>query len=295
MAYKTQDMRKFIKANPGGSAGADRRAARADIDRILGGTQKREERFVIDPTGTETRSHNVPNFMGGASPVVQRGRIETTMVDTPETAEMRKEMRQAEMSRAQRMLDQARGRETGEREFYSGALGRVGEALDPRRRELQDMRMQIAQEGLGADVFQAGREARLGGLQREQQQQQRALRGMQGATGVFGGLAGAQQMGLMEQQQRARQDAERQLLLDDATQRQQAMGAAEQSVAAGEADILGRQQYNLAQRKAEIMGRLTAEYGEAALGVAERSSAKAAQAAKDYGAAVAASGGGGKK
>jgi len=99
----------------------------------------------------------------------------------------------------------------------------------------------------------------------------------------------------MQKQAQERQTAERDLFLRDADLRRQALGEYEQSVRGTEADELAREQYNLEQKRREIMGQLTAQYGEAALGVAERSSAAAAGAAKQYAQAAAAAGGGGKK
>lgn len=214
--------------------------------------------------------------------------------DSAKTEELKHQMREAEMSRLNREIDLARGEERASRDFYEGALGRVGEDTSPDIQDLQDSRMDIARQGFGAEAFRAAREARLSGLQREQQQQERRLGSQLASSGVFGGLAGAQRLALADQQMRARQDAERSLFLDEVGQRQQALGLAEDTVRTTEADSLSRQKYNQAQRKAEIMGRLTGQYGEAALGVAERSSARSAQAANEYSQAMARQGGGKK-
>lgn len=219
---------------------------------------------------------------------------ETYKVDSDTTAEMRKQMQDAELSRVQREIDLARGRERGLQDFSEGSLGRVGEDVSSDIQKLQQMRMGIATDGFGAQAFQGAREQRLDALRDLEQQQLRQLKGIQGQTGVYGGLAGAQRLELMGEQQSKRQDAERDLFLDEVRQKQEAIGAAESTTRATEQDVLGRQQYNIQQRKAELMGLLTAQYGEAALGVTERTSARATQAAKDYAEAVRNQGGGKK-
>lgn len=219
---------------------------------------------------------------------------QVTDYTTARGQEIEKQQQDAEMSRINREIDLARGRERGQQDFYEGALGRVGTAPSSEIQELQSQRMDIAREGFGAGAFQAAREQRLDDLNRFMQSQRRDLAASQGSTGVYGGLAGAQRMELGRQQQESRQDAERQLFLDEVNRREGALGAAEATVRGTEADTLQREQYNQNQRKSELMGLLTAQYGEAALGVAERTAAMSSQAAKDYAASVAAQGGGKK-
>lgn len=264
----------------------DAAAAKKRRDQIIAGTQNVEQAFNFTGGGFTGAGYKSPTKVPTGPAQV---------VDTERTKELRRQAQDAELSRINREIDLTRGRERGNLDFYSGALGRVSENLSPELQQIQNARMDMATNGYGAQAFQAAREQRLQGLQRDQQAQQRALRGQQGATGVFGALGGAQTQLLMDQQNRATQEAERKLFLDEVNQRQQSYGLAEQTVRGNRADTLGREQYNLAQNKAEIMGRLTAQYGEAALGVAERSSAASTQAAKDYAQAVRDQGTGGKK
>lgn len=259
-----------------------------------GWTQAKDENRIQVGTGDAAGAQKRLDQMLTSTQLEGWGSAAGKRLDTLDTINLRKEMQGAERSRLNREIDLARGRERGEQDFSEGALGRVRQDLSPELQELQDARTNIAREGFGADAFQAAREARLGGLQRQQQQQMRQLRANQAGSGVMGALSGAQQSALMGQQQRATQDAERQLFLDDIGQRQQSMSAAESTVRGNEADTLGRQQFNLAQAKGELMGRITAQYGEAALGVAERGAAQAAQASKDYAMAVRNQGGGKK-
>ena len=247
-----------------------------------------------------------------------RGRItsgQNTMIETPtwvpgvggaiggvenvrsivKDAEMVKQDKTSEQSRLQRELDLLRGEQRGEQFFGTGALGRVDEGRGSEISDILAQRKQMSQEGLGADVFQAEREARLAGLARGEQAQNRQLQSSQAAGGVTGGMAQAQMLRQQEGQQQSRQSAERQLMLDSAGQKTAALGDLERGTQFAREEELGREKFNLQQNKAELQGRLTSMYGEAALGVSERSAAGASAAAKEYARASAAAGGGGKK
>lgn len=237
--------------------------------------------------GQQNRIDYIDNTTGEA--------VTTLLQDTPRAQEIKKQIEDAELSRLNREIDLSRGRARGMQDFYEGSLGRVGEDVSADIQSIQQARMDIAQNGFGADAFQAAREQRLDSMQRGQMLQQRQLKAGQAAGGVFGGLAGGQRMSLMEQQQEEQQEAERDLFLDEVRQRQEALGAAESTTRNTEQDVLARQQYNQAQKRRELMGLLTAQYGEAALGVAERTSSASLQAAKEYAAGVASQAGGGKK
>jgi len=218
-------------------------------------------------------------------------KTETRVVQDPE---IQKQAQQSELSRTQRELDMLRGEQRGQQLFGEGALGRVEQGRSGAMSDILAQRQQQAQEGFGAEAFQKAREARLSGLSRAEQMQQRQLRGAQAGAGVAGGVAMGQQMGLMQQQQQQRQAAERDMFLQNVAQKQQSLGQYEQSLGATEAGELERQKYNQEQKRREIMGRLTAMFGEAGLGVAERSSAASAAAAKEYAAAAGRQGGGKK-
>jgi len=269
----------------------------ADLQKqIQAGQYQTKERRVWkrDPAGAEADPQRQPVKGQPAQSQSPSGQwvTETYQQLDPEAANI---SRQAQQSRLQREMDMLRGEQRGERLFGEGSMGRIEEGLSPDIQNVLAQRRQIAQQGLGADVFQAEREARRAALGRQEQAQARALRGSQAAGGVTGGLAQAQMMRQQEQQQAGRQVAERQMLLDTAQQRLSGIGGLERSATAAQGDILARKKFNLEQRRRELQGRLTTMMGEAGLGVAERSSATAAQAAKEYSKAAASQGGGGKK
>lgn len=269
-------------------------AARRRRDQIIAGNQNVETTYQSQPYSGGNQSGLYGGGGNRTPPPPEPGTGTSKTVDTARSEELRLQMEDAELSRVNREIDMAQGRARGELDFSSGSLGRVGEDTSSEMQQLQESRLDIANNGFGAAAFQAAREQGLQGMQRDQQQQDRSLKAGQASSGVFGALGGAQSQALMGQQQRETQEAERKLFLDQVGQKQQSLGLAEQTVRGNEADTLQRQQYNMAQNKAEIMGRLTAQYGEAALGVAERSSAASAQAAKDYANAVKNQGGGKK-
>lgn len=201
----------------------------------------------------------------------------------------------SELSRINRERDMNRGKERGEELFGEGSLGRIDASRSADMSEIIANRQDVMRNGLGAEAFQASREARLGGLQRSEQMAARQMRSGQAGSGVTGPLAQAQQMALLGQQQTGRQGAERQMLLDNVQLKNQALGAAEQSITGAEATETGKTQYNQDRLGREKLGVLTTMMGEAALGASERGAAIQGEAAKAYASAAANQGGGGKK
>jgi len=190
------------------------------------------------------------------------------------------------MLRGEREKDMELGRARGEEFFKEGSLGRLSENRSADISNIVNMRKNIAEKGFGAEAFQKSREAAFSGMDRAQQLQARKLKGMQGSAGLQGGLAGSQQMDLMRQQQNERQNVERQLFLDNIAQRQSQIGASEQSIRSAENQELANKQYNIQQRKDEIMGLLTAQFGEAGMGIQERGQLSQNDLAKDYANAI---------
>lgn len=215
--------------------------------------------------------------------------------DTARTQELKKQLQGAELSQLAREIDFARGRQRAQEEFGEGALGRIDAGRSQDIQNVIQQRRDIADRGFGAEAFQAAREQALGGLGRQQEAQQRQLQASQAAKGVGGGLAIAQQLALQNQQQQTQQGVERQLFLDEVGQRQQAISGLEQSATAAEGTERAGEQFNLEQRRREILGRITGQFAEAGLGVAERTSARSAEASAAAARAAAQSGGGGKK
>lgn len=212
---------------------------------------------------------------------VGTGRFAGQRRDTARTAELRSQIQDSDLSRAQRELDFARGRERAEIDFGDGALGRVRQERSDDTRSILDERRAAATQGFDNPTLQATREQGLSQLNRQNLSQQRNLRSRQAASGVSGGIAAAQQMALQQQQQSGQQQLERQLFLDDVAQRRTALGDLETSVAATERDELNREQFNLEQRRRETLGRITGQFAEAGLGVADRTAAISADAARE--------------
>jgi len=137
----------------------------AEIDRAM---EREGERIVVDTKNP-------------FNPVVKKERY---MYKDPE---LEKQAREAGLSRAQREMDMLRGEQRGEKLFGEGNLGRIEQARSGDISDILSQRKQQAQQGFGAEEFQAAREQRLQGLGRAEQAQLRALRAQQGAMGVRGG------------------------------------------------------------------------------------------------------------
>jgi len=254
--------------------------------------QQEAKKYMFDADKYNRLSANETRIQG-YSPSYQR-KSEEELRALSQNSELMDVQNRSELSRINRERDMLRGQQRGREMFGDGSLGSVDTNRSKDMQEIIANRQNIMREGLGADVFQAGREARLNGLGRAEQMAARQLRAGQAAGGIQGPLAGAQQMALMNQQQNTRQGAERQLLLDNAQARLQGLGAAESSIKGAQADELGRQQFNIGQTGREKLAQSTIMMGEAALGASERGAAIQGEAAKAY-AQSAANQGGGKK
>ena len=230
----------------------------------------------------------VPGMPGSSGGQEQQQPVYTPTPMTPEE----RAARHAEI-RAERRADIRTGRREG-RDLFEGKLGRVGQKRTAQLGDIINRRQEQAIHGLGARAFQAGREARLRGLDRAAQLQQRQLAGMQGRMGIRGGSAAGQLAQLMGQQQRERQAAEQDLFLQDVAQRQKLLGDYETAVRQAEADELARQKFNIGQVGREKFGELASGLGEAQLGAAERTGIGQTDIGRMMAAAMAQQGSGGK-
>lgn len=247
---------------------------------------------VGDAESAERRSRQLVE----STDMVGRGLLEGRVKHTEQGDLLRSQLRGAEFGRLQREIDLARGKERGLEEFGEGKLGRVSARRSGESKDIISRRRQFADEGYGAQVLQAQREQGQIALQRNQMAQERSLAAQQAAGGVRGGLAAAQQMALQKQQQDQAQNLERDLMTRSAEFQAGQLGGLESSITRARSDELARQQYNLEQMRKEALGRLTMQFGEAGLGLAERGQAgslEAARLAKEAG--IAQAGRGGKK
>lgn len=208
--------------------------------------------------------------IGGNMPGANNGRAGVMPVQRATPAE---KQAQYEELRRQREIDLTRGFERGKDLFGSDRLGRLGEGkyqggLD----DLIKSRQRQAVEGLQANEYQAQREQMLQGLNQGTLEQQRALRAIQGRSGIRGGLAAAQMGQIQGNAAQQRANLERDLLVQNIGQKQQAQNALEQSMRAEQGQQAEREKFNLGQRQRELMGMLTSSLGEAQLGGAERGS-----------------------
>lgn len=208
--------------------------------------------------------------------------------------EMEEQLRQSQFSSATRQMDIEKGQDRG-RELFKDQLGRVEEPRSQAMAALLGKRKEQSEQGLGAEAFQAAREQRLRGLGSNELQQQRGMQAKMAQMGLRGGAAAGQMAELMGGQQRGRQDAEQQLLLQDVALKQGLMDKYGQQLGGVEAEELARKKFNLGQIGKEKFGELSTGLAEGSMGVAERTGAKQAEAAKAMQAAMAASGGGGGK
>lgn len=156
--------------------------------------------------------------------------------------------------------DMAEGRARGQELFAAGSLGTRDAAST--KADLMDIlaKRKAAAEGFTGQEQTALKEQALGAASRQQAGAMRSLRAQQAASGVRGGLAGAQVNRALQEQGQQRAGIERDLLLNNLQNRQQNLGAYEQTVGSE----LGRQQQ-------EKYGQLGTEMGYAQLGSAERS------------------------
>lgn len=214
-----------------------------------------------------------------------------------------------ESARAEREKDIGMGLERGKQLVPESSLGRVEKGISgapsQSQQQIAQMRKEQAEKGFGAQAFQAARESRLRNLQRAQERQQRSLAGRQAQLGLRGGAATGQLGSLLGEQARQSLQAEQELMLQDVAQRQQALGAYEQTTAAQDAarraaeqyNIENIEKYNIDQAAKEKAAQLQMGLTEAQLGLAERAGIRQEDIAKAMQQAQlqAASGSGGKK
>lgn len=175
------------------------------------------------------------------------------------------------------------------KDFEEGSLGRAQEARSGNIDAVIAAR-KAALGGLTAEENQALRERGKQGIKRGVQTSLRQLRGIQGASGVRGASAASQQANILMAGQAAGANVERDLFLKNIEAKRAALGDFETSVRSAESEEVERQRANIDLGSREKFGRLAAGLGFSALGVAERSGTKAADAARASG-----GGGGGKK
>lgn len=95
--------------------------------------------------------------------------------ESKRTQELTRIGEEAEISRIQRELDFARGRERAEQDFGEGALGRIRQQRSADIANIIAQRRDVAEQGFGAEAFQAAREQGQAQLRRQQALQQRQL------------------------------------------------------------------------------------------------------------------------
>lgn len=162
-------------------------------------------------------------------------------------------------TRAEREADLARGRQRGQELFGEGAnFTRGREEITT---DVQDIlgRRRAALEGMSSEEQAALRSQALERIAAQQQGAQRQLRGLQAQAGLTGATAAAQQAGVLGQAQKDRAGIERDLLLADIANRNEALGAFEQTLG-GE----------MQRSQQERLGQLSTELGFGQLGATER-------------------------
>lgn len=249
-----------------------------------------EEASMIEQrVQTGTRMERDPMAPGA---YIQTPVYETRRVQDPASQKM---LREQKFGSAARQLDMMKGREQGQ-EIFKDQLGRVQQGRSADMAAILGQRKQQAEQGLGAEAFQAAREQRLRSLGSNELRQQRNLAALQGRSGIRGGAAAGQLAELMGSQMRDRQSAEQQLLLADAALKQGMLDKYANQLQGVEQEELGREKFNIGQKQKELFGELSTGLNEQAMGVAERTGVRQGEAAQAMAAAMAAaSGGGGKK
>lgn len=172
-------------------------------------------------------------------------------------------------TRNAREEDMARGRQRGNELFGDGQLGRLEEG---RAAEVADV---IARRKANLNGFSSEEQGAMRDNQRSLDQstqgQIRQLKGQQAAAGVRGPAALAQQGQLVQQNQQAKADQERQLFVSQIAERRNALDKLEGSTNDARKEELGRSQFNIGQKNKEKYGQLSTELGFASLGAGERS------------------------
>ncbi|MHA2064492.1 MAG: hypothetical protein ACXABY_08940 [Candidatus Thorarchaeota archaeon] len=146
----------------------------------------------------------------------------------------------------QRQEDLTRGRERASEVFADVQAGDIEDIISRRREQLA---------GLTPEEQQALEQQGIGGIQQAEQGALRQLRGAQGAAGVRGAQAGAQQADILSQGVEARGDLQRDILIQDISQRRTALDQLEKSLTG------------------ERTGAQARELGEASLGASDRGAA----------------------
>lgn len=166
-------------------------------------------------------------------------------------------------SRAEREKDFAAGRARGQ-ELFSTPI--VQESAVERSGSMADIikRRRDALQGYAAPEQNALREQAMVGINKSAGQDIRKLRGVQGAAGVRGATAGAQVAGVLKNRGQAAANVERDLFIQNISERQAALDRLEKSISGAEAVETSR----LGNRK---FGQLSTELGYGILGSGERS------------------------
>lgn len=169
----------------------------------------------------------------------------------------------ANQMRQARRSDIEQGILTGQRYLPSGSLGRVDQASTPEMIAAQNAAKSLYTDGFGAPAFQAARESRLRGLNRDTQSQQQSLKQTQARGGIGGALGASQLANLQRSQGQNRAQAEQDLLLQNVAQKTGALKDWQQMASKGE-------MYNLGQAAKEKLGQLGTGLAEGQMGVSER-------------------------
>lgn len=175
--------------------------------------------------------------------------------------------------------DIASGQQFIGHDFDPGALGRVDAS---RSADMADAiaRNKALSDGLTPAEKQAREEQANHSIGNQTQANMQQLASIQGAQGLGGGTAAAQQGMALQNALLSRQDYNRQLLLDDATQKR--LGTAQYTGALAGAEGFERagQEYNLGQQGKEAFGRTSIPLQYAGLLGDVRSGARSAGIAK---------------
>lgn len=193
----------------------------------------------------------------------------------------------ADQMRAARQADIEAGIETGKKYLPTGSLGRVSAATTPEMAAAQEAAKSIFTQGFGAPAFQAAREARLRGVNRDVQSQRQALAQAQARGGIGGALGASQAVNLARNQGQQRAQAEQDLLLQEVAQKRAALGDWQKMASQGE-------MFNLGQQAKETLAALGTGMAEGQMGVSERGGITQGQIGQAMANAMASQGGGKK-
>lgn len=206
--------------------------------------------------------------------------VQQAQLNAERAAAQNKQLRQQQIldqNKKAREADMAEGRARGQELFGEGSnFTRDRETISG---DVQDIigRRKSALEGMSGAEQAALRSQALDRIAAQQQGASRQLRGIQAQAGLQGATAASQQAGLLGQAQKSKGEIERDLFLQDLANRDQALGAFEQTIG-GETQ----------RSQQEKLGQLSTELSYAQLGSGERAAVAQQLIGEDQAAAAAA-------